>query len=98
MNEFWLSMENRFGDMSAREKVLVALCGFVAVVMLLFVLVLEPKLQQISSSQKQLSNLKQANQKTQTDILRIQAQLKKDTNLEVSTVRGTPKKTQPLLT
>ncbi len=83
MNEFWLSMENRFGDMSAREKVLVALCGFVAVVMLLFVLVLEPKLQQISSSQKQLSNLKQANQKTQTDILRIQAQLKKDPNAEV---------------
>ncbi len=49
--------------MSAREKMLVALCGFVTVVMLLFTLVLEPKLNQISNNERQLSNLKQSNQK-----------------------------------
>jgi len=61
MNEFWSSLEERFGDMSAREKMLVALCGFV----------------------RQLSNLKQSNQKTEIDILRVKAQLKKDPNADI---------------
>lgn len=69
--------------MSAREKMLVALCGFVTVVMLLFTLVLEPKLNQISNNERQLSNLKQSNQKTEIDILRVKAQLKKDPNADI---------------
>ncbi len=84
MNEFWLSMETRFGEMSEREKVLVAVCGLVAVVMLLFVLVLEPKLNQVSAAEKQLSRLKLANQKTESESLRAQAQLKKDPNAEIN--------------
>lgn len=83
MNELWLSLEERFGEMSVREKVLVALCGLVTVVMLLFTLVLEPKLNQISDHEKQLSNVKQNNQQTEIDILRIQAQLKKDPNAQI---------------
>ncbi|WP_218763306.1 type II secretion system protein GspM [Vibrio parahaemolyticus] len=83
MNEFWSSLEERFEDMSAREKMLVALCGFVTVVMLLFTLVLEPKLNQISNNERQLSNLKQSNQKTEIDILRVKAQLKKDPNADI---------------
>ncbi|EIQ1513608.1 type II secretion system protein M [Vibrio parahaemolyticus] len=83
MNEFWSSLEERFGDMSTREKMLVALCGFVTVVMLLFTLVLEPKLNQISNNERQLSNLKQSNQKTEIDILRVKAQLKKDPNADI---------------
>ncbi|TON93210.1 MSHA biogenesis protein MshJ [Vibrio parahaemolyticus] len=83
MNEFWSLLEERFGDMSAREKMLVALCGFVTVVMLLFTLVLEPKLNQISNNERQLSNLKQSNQKTEIDILRVKAQLKKDPNADI---------------
>ncbi|TOO16885.1 MSHA biogenesis protein MshJ [Vibrio parahaemolyticus] len=62
---------------------LVALCGFVTVVMLLFTLVLEPKLNQISNNERQLSNLKQSNQKTEIDILRVKAQLKKDPNADI---------------
>ncbi|TOI50430.1 type II secretion system protein GspM [Vibrio parahaemolyticus] len=83
MNEFWSSLEERFGDMSAREKMLVALCGFVTVVMLLFTLVLEPKLNQISNNERQLSNLKQSNQKTEIAILRVKAQLEKDPNADI---------------
>lgn len=83
MNELWLSLEERFGEMSVREKVLVALCGLVTVVMLLFTLVLEPKLNQISDHEKQLSSVKQNNQQTEIDILRIQAQLKKDPNAQI---------------
>ncbi|MBR9788201.1 MAG: type 4a pilus biogenesis protein PilO [Vibrionaceae bacterium] len=83
MSEFWLSLEERFGEMSVREKVLIALCGLVTVVMLLFTLVLEPKLNQINNNEKQLNSLKQTNQKTEIDILRIQAQLKKDPNAEI---------------
>ncbi|HHX8539883.1 TPA: type II secretion system protein GspM [Vibrio diabolicus] len=83
MNEFWFSLEERFGEMSAREKVLIALCGLVVVIMLLFTLVLEPKLNEIISNERQLSNLKQANQKIEIDTLRIQAQLKKDPNAEI---------------
>ncbi|MCS0383995.1 type II secretion system protein M [Vibrio diabolicus] len=83
MNEFWLSLEERFGEMSAREKLLIALCGLVVVIMLLFTLVLEPKLNEIISNERQLSNLKQANQKIEIDTLRIQAQLKKDPNAEI---------------
>lgn len=83
MNEFWSSLEERFDEMSGREKVLIALCGLVTVVMLLFTLVLEPKLNQVMSNDKQLSNLKQTNQQTEIEILRIQAQLKKDPNAEI---------------
>ncbi len=84
MNEFWLSMENRFGEMSAREKALIALCGLVSLGMILFILVLEPELKQANNSEKQLSQLKLANQKTESDALRIQAQLKKDPNADVT--------------
>lgn len=83
MNEFWSSLEERFDEMSAREKVLIALCGLVTVVMLLFTLVLEPKLNEVTSNDKQLRNLKQTNQQTEIEILRIQAQLKKDPNAEI---------------
>ncbi|WP_199451414.1 type II secretion system protein GspM [Vibrio harveyi] len=83
MNEFWSSLEERFDEMSGREKVLIALCGLVTVVMLLFTLVLEPKLNQVTSNDKQLRNLKQTNQQTEIEILRIQAQLKKDPNAEI---------------
>ncbi|EMD77515.1 MSHA biogenesis protein MshJ [Vibrio diabolicus E0666] len=83
MNEFWLSLEERFSEMSAREKLLIALCGLVVVIMLLFTLILEPKLNEIISNERQLSNLKQANQKIEIDTLRIQAQLKKDPNAEI---------------
>ena len=69
--------------MSGREKVLIALCGLVTVVMLLFTLVLEPKLNEVTSNDKQLRNLKQTNQQTEIEILRIQAQLKKDPNAEI---------------
>ncbi|MEF1214002.1 type 4a pilus biogenesis protein PilO [Vibrio alginolyticus] len=62
---------------------LTALCGLVVVIMLLFTLVLEPKLNEIISNERQLSNLKQANQKIEIDTLRIQAQLKKDPNAEI---------------
>ncbi|EPP5334992.1 type II secretion system protein GspM [Vibrio harveyi] len=83
MNEFWSSLEERFDEMSGREKVLIALCGLVMVVMLLFTLVLEPKLNEVTSNDKQLRNLKQTNQQTEIEILRIQAQLKKDPNAEI---------------
>ncbi|HDM8144541.1 TPA: type II secretion system protein M [Vibrio harveyi] len=83
MNEFWSSLEERFDEMSGREKVLIALCGLVTVVMLLFTLVLEPKLNEVTSHDKQLRNLKQTNQQTEIEILRIQAQLKKDPDAEI---------------
>ena len=83
MNEFWSSLEERFDEMSGHEKVLIALCGLVTVVMLLFTLVLEPKLNEVTSNDKQLRNLKQTNQQTEIEILRIQAQLKKDPNAEI---------------
>ncbi|WDG08654.1 type II secretion system protein GspM [Vibrio campbellii] len=83
MNEFWSSLEERFDEMSAREKVLITLCGLVTVVMLLFTLVLEPKLNEVNSNDKQLRNSKLTNQQTEIEILRIQAQLKKDPNAEI---------------
>ncbi|HHC7311038.1 TPA: type II secretion system protein GspM [Vibrio campbellii] len=83
MNEFWSSLEERFDEMSAREKVLIALCGLVTVVMLLFTLVLEPKLNEVNSNDKQLRNSKLTNQQTEIEVLRIQAQLKKDPNAEI---------------
>ena len=83
MNEFWSSLEERFDEVSAREKVLVALCGLVALTMLLFSLVLEPKLNEVNSNNEQLRNLTQTNHQTEIEILRIQAQLKKDPNVEI---------------
>ncbi|MDF2155621.1 type II secretion system protein GspM [Vibrio sp. CAU 1672] len=83
MNELWLKLEERFDEMSGREKALIALCGLVSVVMLLFTLVLEPKLNAVMEHNRQLSSLNQANQQAEIDILRIQAQLKKDPNAEI---------------
>ena len=42
------------------------------------------ELNEIISNERQLSNLKQANQKIEIDTLRIQAQLKKDPNAEIA--------------
>jgi MSHA biogenesis protein MshJ len=83
MNDVWSSFEERFDELSAREKGLIAACGFVTIVMLLFTMVLEPKLDSVNSSNRQLNAQKQSNQQTEIETLRVQAQLKKDPNAEV---------------
>jgi len=64
MNDVWSSLEERFDELSAREKGLIAACGFVTIVMLLFTMVLEPKLDSVNSSNRQLNTQKQSNQQT----------------------------------
>lgn len=83
MKQQWHALNEKFLALSGREKGLIALCGFVAVLLLLLTMVVEPTWQQLNSKKTQLISVKQANQKLEGDLLVIQAKLNKDPNQDI---------------
>ncbi|MDE1235426.1 type II secretion system protein GspM [Vibrio aestuarianus] len=79
----WQDLNNKFSKLSQREKVLIALCGLVVCVLLIFSVLLEPTLKSITANKLQLQSLEQSNQRIQGDILLLTAKLNKDPNKEI---------------
>ncbi|MGR5119906.1 type II secretion system protein GspM [Vibrio astriarenae] len=83
MKQYWQSLSDKFDAMSTREKWLITLCGFVAVVMLIVTLVIEPVLGKVSVAQRQLASTQSSNQVLQGELLQLTAKLRQDPNKEI---------------
>lgn len=53
----WQDLNNKFSKLSPSEKVLIALCGLVVSVLLIFSVLLEPTLKSITANKLQLQSL-----------------------------------------
>ncbi|EEZ01358.1 MSHA biogenesis protein MshJ [Vibrio sp. RC586] len=88
MSSRWQTLESKFSLLSQREKVLIALCGTVLVVMLLVIGLIEPTLKQSHARQLQIQNLISNNQQLQGEIMALQARLAKDPDQELDVELG----------
>lgn len=82
MMSHWETMTSKFSALSQREKVLIALCGTVLVVMVLLIGLIEPALKQSQSRQVQIQTLTSSNQQLQGEIMVLQAKLAKNPDQE----------------
>ncbi|EPZ7320181.1 type II secretion system protein GspM [Vibrio mimicus] len=76
------TMTSKFSALSQREKVLIALCGTVLVVMVLLIGLIEPALKQSQARQVQIQTLTSSNQQLQGEIMVLQAKLAKNPDQE----------------
>ncbi|ENM5762153.1 type II secretion system protein GspM [Vibrio mimicus] len=82
MMSHWETMTSKFSTLSQREKVLIALCGTVLVVMVLLIGLIEPALKQSQARQVQIQTLTSSNQQLQGEIMVLQAKLAKNPDQE----------------
>ncbi|MEF2509267.1 type II secretion system protein GspM [Vibrio mimicus] len=82
MMSHWETMTSKFSALSQREKVLIALCGTVLVVMVLLIGLIEPALKQSQARQGQIQTLTSSNQLLQGEIMVLQAKLAKNPDQE----------------
>ncbi|ENM5748958.1 type II secretion system protein GspM [Vibrio mimicus] len=82
MMSHWETMTSKFSVLSPREKVLIALCGTVLVVMVLLIGLIEPALKQSQARQVQIQTLTSSNQQLQGEIMVLQAKLAKNPDQE----------------
>lgn len=84
MQNHWQQWSDKFTQMSAREKWMVTLCGFVLVILGLFTLAVEPAMKSTQSLSSQITNTKLSAQRLEADILVMTAKLKKDPDQELN--------------
>ncbi len=82
--QLWQLLGDKFVKLSQREKWLITLCGFVAIVMALMTFVIEPLYQSNQKVMKNISTTKLASQKLEADVLLMTAKLKKDPDQEIN--------------
>ncbi|ANU37498.1 type 4a pilus biogenesis protein PilO [Vibrio scophthalmi] len=78
MKAHWLNMTEKFANLSAREKWLIALCSWVGIVLGGYVLLVEPTFKSNQSLRQQIMTSEQSNLRLEGEILAITAKLKKD--------------------
>ncbi|OBT17449.1 MSHA biogenesis protein MshJ [Vibrio sp. UCD-FRSSP16_10] len=83
MKEQWLSLCERFSELSEREKWLVSLGGWVAIILLCLTFLLDPATADKNSAQKNLDQEQRTVQMTQADINVLVAKLKRDPDAEI---------------
>lgn len=84
MRQQWQTLSSKFEQLSAREKWLVTLCGFVAIVLGLFTLLVEPAYLANSQSKQQISSTKLNTQRLEADVLLMTAKLNKDPDQDIN--------------
>lgn len=80
----WQVLGDKFVKLSDREKWLITLCGFVVIVMMLFVFMIEPVFQANQKTAKNITATKLASQQLEADVLLMTAKLKKDPDQEIN--------------
>lgn len=78
MRQQWQTLNAKFEQLSSREKWLVTVCGFIAIILGLFTLLVEPAYLANRQAQQQISAVKQSAQRLEADTLLMTAKLKKD--------------------
>lgn len=84
MQQYWQSWCDRFIQLSAREKVLITVCGFVVIILGLLTLLIEPAYEQNRATSQRIASTKLNVQRLEADILLMTAKLQKDPDQELS--------------
>lgn len=58
MQQYWQSWCDRFIQLSAREKVLITVCGFVVIILGLLTLLIEPAYEQNRATSQRIASIK----------------------------------------
>lgn len=84
MQQYWQQWQEKFAQLSLREKWLVALCGVVVFGLGIYTLLVEPALKSNQAAAKQITAAKLNAQRLEADILLMTAKLKKDPDQELN--------------
>ncbi|KGY11126.1 MSHA biogenesis protein MshJ [Vibrio tubiashii] len=84
MEQYWQQWCDKFVQLSAREKWLITLCGFVAIALGLFTFLVEPTLEQNKATTQRIAASKLNAQRLEADILLMTAKLRKDPDQELN--------------
>ncbi|KHD23767.1 MSHA biogenesis protein MshJ [Vibrio caribbeanicus] len=84
MKHYWSQASDKFAQLSAREKWLITLCGFVAIILGLFTLLVEPAYLAKKQLEQQISTTKLNSQRLEADVLLMTAKLSKDPDQEIN--------------
>lgn len=84
MQSYWQQWCDKFAELSSREKWLITLCGFTAIAMSLFILLIEPTYEQNRAASLKITTTKQAAQSLEAEILLMTAKLQKDPDQDLN--------------
>lgn len=84
MQQYWQQWCDKFVQLSAREKWLITLCGFVAIALGLFTFLVEPIVEQSRATSQRIATTKLNAQRLEADILLMTAKLRKDPDQELN--------------
>ncbi|MDC5703940.1 type 4a pilus biogenesis protein PilO [Vibrio europaeus] len=84
MQQYWQQWCDRFVQLSAREKGLITICGFVIIILGLLTLLIEPAFEQNRATSQRITSTKLNVQRLEADILLMTAKLQKDPNQELN--------------
>ncbi|MGF1909089.1 MSHA biogenesis protein MshJ [Vibrio kasasachensis] len=84
MKAQWQKMEERFSNLSSREKWLITICSLVGIILGMSTLLLEPVMEENKSFNQQLETITQNNLRLEGEILAITAKLKKDPDQSIN--------------
>ncbi|OCH37004.1 type 4a pilus biogenesis protein PilO [Aliivibrio fischeri] len=80
----WNQVKEKFGALSQREKVLITLVGWVAVIFISLSLFIEPKIEQFHQSQQKVVRITNSISSLKQQIELAEFRLKKDPNVEIN--------------
>ena len=84
MQQYWQQWCDRFVQLSAREKGLITVCGFVIIILGLLTLLIEPAFEQNRATSQRITSTKLNVQRLEADILLMTAKLQKDPDQELN--------------
>ncbi|MEH0688583.1 type II secretion system protein M [Vibrio cholerae] len=84
MAKVWIQWNDKFAKLSAREKWLITLCGAVLIVMVVFVLLIEPTIKANEQLNRQVITSKANAQRLEGEVLLMTAKLKQDPNQAIN--------------
>lgn len=84
MQQYWQQWCDRFVQLSAREKGLITVCGFVIIILGLLTLLIEPAFEQNRATSQRITSTKLNVQRIEADILLMTAKLQKDPDQELN--------------
>ncbi|MCG9576345.1 MSHA biogenesis protein MshJ [Vibrio tubiashii] len=84
MQQYWKQWCDRFVQLSAREKGLITVCGFVIIILGLLTLLIEPAFEQNRATSQRITSTKLNVQRLEADILLMTAKLQKDPDQELN--------------
>ncbi|MGF1755289.1 type II secretion system protein M [Vibrio makurazakiensis] len=84
MNQKWSLLNDKFANLTPREKWLVTICVSIALVLSVFTVLIEPSYKTLMADESKLTVVKQNIQKAQGELMVVKAKLQRDPDKELN--------------